>query len=130
MAIGFNKIFLAGNLGSDPQSFDVKGGESKMVKLSLAQNSYRGKGEEHTNWFRVTVFGKQAEMCMKYLKKGSAVLVEGEAQVKKYTDKEGNVRDGFDIVVGYNGGIKFLPGGSGPKSAEENKATDNSDVPF
>ncbi len=128
MAIGFNKIMLAGNLGSDPQTFDVKGGDSKMAKFSLAVNSHRGKGEDVTNWFRVVVFGKQAEMCAKYLQKGSAVLVEGQVQTGTYEDKEGNKRDSFDVVVSYGGNVAFLPGGSAPKGKEKNSA--NEEIPF
>lgn len=129
MAIGLNKIFLAGNLGSDPQTFDIRGGESKMAKFSLAVNEHRSKGDEHTNWFRVSVFGKQAEMCAKYLKKGSPVLVEGLVHVGKYTDKEGNERQSFDVQVGYNGTVKFLPGNRPEKSATEVAGTDE-DIPF
>lgn len=129
MTIGLNKIFLAGNLGSDPQSFEIKGGESKMAKFSLAVNERRGDGEEATNWFRVSVFGKQAEACIKYLSKGSPVLVEGTVRVSKYKDKEGNEREGFDVTVGYNGNVQFLPGG-GSKTSGTAGGAGNDEVPF
>lgn len=77
---GINKVILLGTLGNDPQAYTSRDGKSYSA-LSIATNkkwkSQTGSTEEKTDWHRVTVWGKQGELCRKYLSKGSRVYVEG-----------------------------------------------------
>lgn len=94
---GLNKVMLIGNLGDAP---DPKNG---ACQLRLATNeSYtdkNGERQERTEWHRVVVFGKRAEVCAKYLAKGSRVFVEGRVQTRSYDDKDGNKRYMTEIVA-------------------------------
>ncbi len=87
-----NKVILVGNLGKDPEMRTLPSGEA-VANLSIATtDKYKDKaGEkvEQTEWHRVSFFGRTAEVCGEYLKKGSQVYVEGSIRTKKYTDKEG-----------------------------------------
>ena len=103
-----NKVILLGNIGHDPElRFTGKG--NPVLSLSLATSrdikSEEGVWREETQWHRATVWGKRAETCSKYLRKGSRVFVEGEIQSKKWTDKEGNPRFSTEVMVE---DIKFL----------------------
>ena len=87
-----NKIILIGNLGKDPELKQLSSGET-VANLSLATtDSWKDKDgtkQEKTEWHRVSFFGRQAEVCGQYLKKGSQIFVEGSIRTKKYTDKDG-----------------------------------------
>ncbi len=97
-----NKIFLLGNIGNDPElRYTPKG--QPIATLSLATNretkNSEGEVRKDTYWHRVKVWGKQGEICTKYLCKGSRILVEGELQMNSWTDKEGNPRKTAEIVA-------------------------------
>lgn len=85
-----NKALLFGNVGGDP---DVKKiGENKVAKFSLATNkTYTKDGEKvtETAWHNIVFWGKSAELCEKYLKKGSSLIVEGEIRYRSYENKDG-----------------------------------------
>jgi len=87
-----NKVILVGNLGKDPELRHLPSGET-VANLSLATtDSWKDKDgikQESTEWHRVSFFGRQAEVCGQYLKKGSQIFVEGSIRTKKYTDKDG-----------------------------------------
>ena len=87
-----NKVILVGNLGRDPEMRYLPSGEA-VANLAIATtNKFKNKqGEmvEQTEWHRVSFFGRTAEVCGQYLKKGSQVYVEGSIRTRKYTDKEG-----------------------------------------
>ncbi len=97
-----NKVTLIGNLGSDPEvkTFDK---DKKMAKLSLATNeTYKNqKGEKitETSWHNLIIWGKQAEFCEKYLKKGTEIVAEGKLVNRNYNDKEGIKRYVTEIQV-------------------------------
>lgn len=97
-----NNVRLIGNLGMNPELKETVNGK-KLTKFSLATNdSYRDdKGNEvkETQWHNLIVWGKQAEIAGKYLKKGSEVAVEGKLVNRSYTDKEGIKRYVSEIVV-------------------------------
>ncbi len=97
-----NKVQLVGNLGMNPEVVNFDSGKS-MAKFSLAtSSSYKNKaGEkiEDTQWHRIVVWGKSAEIAEKYLKKGSKVMVEGKLSNRSYEDKEGNKRFSTEIVA-------------------------------
>ncbi len=88
-----NKATIIGNLGRDPEIRAMQSGESAAT-LAIATtekwvDKTTGEKREATEWHRVTFFGKLAEICGQYLKKGSSVYVEGKITTKKYTDKDG-----------------------------------------
>lgn len=87
-----NKIILVGNLGRDPEMRYLPSGEA-VANLAIATtDSYKdkqGQKVEHTEWHRVSFFGRLGEVCGEYLKKGSQVYIEGSIRTRKYTDKEG-----------------------------------------
>lgn len=87
-----NKVILVGNLGRDPEMRYLPSGEA-VANLAIATtDKYKdktGQMVEQTEWHRVSFFGRTAEVCGQYLKKGSQVYVEGSIRTRKYTDKEG-----------------------------------------
>ena len=94
MARGINKVILIGNLGQDPE-FRSTGSGQPIASFSLATSeSWKDKtsGEriERTEWHRIAVWGRLAEVCRDYLHKGSKVYVEGRLQTRKWQDKDGN----------------------------------------
>ncbi len=97
-----NKVTLIGNLGNDPEikTFDK---DKKMAKLSLATNeTYKNqKGEKvtETSWHNLIIWGKQADFCEKYLKKGAEIVAEGKLVNRNYSDKEGIKRYVTEIQV-------------------------------
>jgi len=97
-----NSIRLIGNLGQNPEVKETTNGK-KLAKFSIATNeSYRdenGKEVKETMWHNLTVWGKQADIAAKYLKKGSEVAIEGKLSNRNYTDKEGVKRYVTEIIV-------------------------------
>ena len=87
-----NKVILVGNLGRDPEVRRMPSGDA-MVNLSIATtDTWKDKGgerQEKTEWHRVVMFGRVAEVAGEYLKKGSQAYFEGRLQTRKWTDKEG-----------------------------------------
>jgi single-strand DNA-binding protein len=97
-----NKVILLGHLGQNPDLRYTTNGEA-VVNLSLATSEHwkdRATGEkrEATEWHRIGVFGKPAEIAAQYLSKGSQIYVEGKIRSKKYTDKNGIERVAFEII--------------------------------
>ncbi|WOS36544.1 Single-stranded DNA-binding protein [Oligella urethralis] len=96
-----NKVILVGRLGADPEARATPTG-LQVCNLSIATNhvSYDrdGKKNESTEWHRVVFFGRQAEVCEQYLRKGSQVYVEGRLRTNKYTDRDGIERYATEVV--------------------------------
>jgi single-strand DNA-binding protein len=90
-----NKVILIGNLGRDPEMRYMPSGDA-VANFSIATTEKwkdkSGEMQEQTEWHRIAFFGRQAEICGEYLRKGSAVYVEGRLQTRKWTDKDGNER--------------------------------------
>ena len=102
MAKGVNRVTLIGYLGHDPESKVSQSG-GVVVKLSVATN-YSVKGAdgqwtEETEWHRVIVFGRSAEYCRDYLRKGSQVYINGRLQTRKYQDQQGQERTITEVVA-------------------------------
>lgn len=120
MNAAVNKIILVGNLGSDPELRHTQKGNA-VLNLSLATSrgvrGSAGDWKEETSWHRVTVWGKRAEICAKYLKKGNRVYVEGILKPATWVDKEGITHKSAEITVEE---IKFLGGKSLVNRLEEN----------
>ena len=97
-----NKVQLIGNLGLDPEIKNLDGGK-KLAKMSIATNeTYKNnKGEKvtETQWHNLIAWGKTAEICEKFLKKGSEIAVEGKLVNRNYTDKEGIKRYVTEIEI-------------------------------
>ena len=95
-----NKVFISGNLGSQPEPKQTKSGMA-VTNLSVATNERKqdknGEWVDHTEWHQVTVFGGQATNCAKWLTKGSKVLVEGKLRTREWTDANGNKRKTTEI---------------------------------
>lgn len=103
-----NKVILVGRLGRDPEGRSTSGG-SKVVRLSLATEEQwtdqRGERQKKTEWHRVSVFGKPADNCERYLQKGSQVYVEGRIQTQEWQDKTGAKRTSTEVIAS---NVKFL----------------------
>lgn len=97
-----NKVILVGNLGRDPEVRYAQSGTA-VANFSVATNevwnSREGKREERTEWHRVVVFGKLADICGQYLTKGKQVYIEGRLQTRNWEDREGNKRSTTEIVA-------------------------------
>ena len=97
-----NKVILVGNLGRDPEVRYMPSGDA-MASLSIATtDTWKDKGgekQERTEWHRVVMFGKQAEIAGEYLKKGSQVYIEGRLQTRKWTDKSNIERYTTEIIA-------------------------------
>lgn len=96
------KLSLIGNLGSDPEMRYSSGG-SAFLRFNVAGNyrsrSEAGAWEDSTEWVRVTVFGQRAEALQNLIRKGTRVYVEGRLEARPWTDQQGNVRAGLEIVA-------------------------------
>ncbi|MFC0179673.1 single-stranded DNA-binding protein [Thorsellia kenyensis] len=115
---GVNKVILLGNLGADPE-VRFMANNDPVATLSLAtsetwRDKNTGENREKTEWHRVVVFGKLAEIAQQYLKKGSQVYVEGQLQTRKWQDQQGVERYTTEIVIsGYNGTMQMVGGRPG-----------------
>ena len=102
MARGVNKVILVGNLGGDPEVRYTQGG-SAVTTLSVATTeSWKDKAggvQERTEWHRVKLFGRLAEIAGEYLKKGRQVYIEGSLRTDKYTDKSGIERYTTEVIA-------------------------------
>jgi single-strand DNA-binding protein len=97
-----NKVILVGRLGRDPETRYTGSGQA-VANFSLATDeTYKdrnGERQKRTEWHKIVVWGKQAEIAQQYLKKGSLVFIEGRIQSREWQDKEGQKRTSFEIVA-------------------------------
>ncbi len=111
--MSFNKIIVVGNLGRDPELRYTPQGTA-VCSFTMATNERRkgqaGEPQDVTTWFRVTVWGKQAETVSKYLTKGRNVYVEGRLHVGEWSDKEGKQRYTLEVNAT---DVRFIDGGQG-----------------
>ena len=132
MARGINKVILVGNLGQDPETRYMPSGGA-VTNFTVATNEswkdkQSGEQKERTEWHKVAMFGRLAEIAAEYLRKGSQVYVEGRLQTRKWQDRDGNDRWTTEIVAnemqmlggrgggGGGGGFGGSSGGSGSRS--------------
>ena len=114
--MSFNKITIVGNLGKDPELRYTPQGNA-VCNISVATNEKRrdktGDLQDITTWFRITLWGKQAENASKFLTKGSPVYVEGRLKVEEWSDRDGKTRYTLDVqatdmqFLGNNRGDEF-----------------------
>jgi single-strand DNA-binding protein len=119
MARGVNKVILVGNCGADPETrYGANGTPITTLRLATSE-SWKDKntGElvEKTEWHRVKLFGRTAEIASEYLRKGKQVYIEGKLRTEKYTDKDGVERYSTDVI----GDELQLLGGAGGASQGE-----------
>lgn len=100
--MSFNKITIVGYLGRDPELRYTPQGTA-VCKMSVATTERRknvaGQSEEHTTWFRVTVWGRQGELANEYLGRGRQVYIEGRLRLEEYTDRDGNTRVSPEVTA-------------------------------
>jgi single-strand DNA-binding protein len=143
-----NKVILVGNVGRDPELRYTQGGQP-VASFSIATNERfkdkDGNWKDRTEWHRIVAWGRLAEICGEYLRKGRQVYVEGRIQTRDWEDKEGNKRQTTEIVIlgmqmlgqrgeggGSMGGEDRGPRGGGSMGADEPMPQGGSDdeIPF
>ncbi len=147
-----NKVILVGNLGADPEMRYLPSGEAVANIRIATTDTWKdkdGNKQEATEWHRISFFGRQAEVCGQYLKKGSQIYVEGSIRTRKWQDKEGQDRYSTEIkgdrmqMLGGRQGMSDAPpressggGGGGnrpaaaPQPAGGNFNDFEDDIPF
>lgn len=114
---GINKVIIVGNLGQDPEVRYTPNGKA-IANLSIATSEswkdQQGQMQERTEWHRVAMFGKLAEVAGEYLRKGSQVYIEGKLQTRKWQDQNGQDKYTTEVVVdGFDGKMQMLGGRAG-----------------
>ena len=103
MSRGINKVILVGNLGADPETkYGPSGDAITNLRIATSESwtdKNTGQKQERTEWHRVVVFKKLAEICAEYLRKGSQVYIEGSLRTRKWQDKEGRDQYTTEIVA-------------------------------
>jgi single-strand DNA-binding protein len=114
---GVNKVIIVGRLGTDPEVKTVTGGQ-QVARLSVATSENwtdkQGQKQERTEWHRVVVWGKLADLCGKYLSKGRQVYLEGRLQTRSWEDQQGVKKYTTEIVAST---IQFLSGAAGANAS-------------
>lgn len=158
-SVGVNKVFLIGRLGTDPEVRYTSNGGA-VANFNVATNESwtdkAGQKQEKTEWHRIVVWGKLAELCGQYLSKGRQIFVEGKLQTRDWQDKEGQKRYTTEIVAqsvqflggpgdragagaGAGSGTEFAPQGAGGGGSDfephhmsggEAKSFSDDEVPF
>ena len=142
---GVNKAIVVGNLGNDPEIRYAANG-SAIASISVAtserwKDKNSGEQQERTEWHRIKLFGRQAELAGEYLKKGSQVYIEGRIQTSTYQDKDGNDRWSTEIVAremtflggrgGSGGGDSQSASSASPPQRDSGPSGDfDDDIPF
>ncbi len=134
-----NKVILVGRLGRDPETRYTSSGQAVCNFTLATDESFRdrsGERQKRTEWHRIVLWGKLAEIAQQYLKKGALVYLEGRIQTRQWDDRDGNKRTTTEIVAS---GMRML-GVRGETAAEvEASATDqeasspeisDEDIPF
>lgn len=98
-----NKFWLLGNLTKDPKKVELPNNDTKLCTFTVASD--RGRGVNGTDFFNISVFGKFAEVCAKYLKKGSRVNLWGEIRSRSFENAEGTKLTAYDV---YTTEVHFL----------------------
>lgn len=146
MARGINKVIVVGNLGNDPDTRYMPSGGA-VTNLSVAtseqwKDKQSGEQKERTEWHKIAMFGRLAEIAAEYLRKGSQVYIEGKLRTRKWQDRDGNDRytteiiaDEMQMLGGRGGGSGSAPmrDDRGPSSAPPPQSSPDDfddDIPF
>jgi len=124
-----SKVILVGNLGSDPEMRYTPNGKA-VTSFSVATNrrytTSAGESREETDWFRISVWGKQAEQCNQFLSKGKQVYIEGRLHARSWEGQNGQMRTSLEVTAER---IIFL-GRRTPASLPEEGELEPEDLPF
>lgn len=141
MARGINKVILIGHLGADPEVRSMPNGTA-VATINVAtgetwKDKQTGEKQERTEWHRVVIFQRLAEIVRDFLKKGSQVYIEGRLQTRKWQDKNGQERFTTEIVandlqmLGSNNNVtQSVPAYNSSEAITKQEATDEYDIPF
>lgn len=144
-----NKAILVGRLGRDPETRYTSGGQAVCNFTMATDETYKdraGERQKRTEWHRIVVWGKQAEIAQQYLRKGSLIFLEGRIQTRQWDDREGQKRTTVEIVAnnfrmlggrgdsaasGASGGgeVDLHPAAAGPEEPPSPEVSDE-DIPF
>jgi len=138
--MSFNKIILVGNLGRDPELRYTPQG-TPVCSFTLATNERRkdkaGEMQDVTTWFRVTLWGRQAETASQYLTKGRPVYVEGRLRVEEWTDRDGKARHTLEVhatdmqfIGGARNEESSVPRGASEPGLPPSETAEDDDIPF
>lgn len=135
-----NKVMLIGNLGRDPESRELQSGMATNFSIATTRRYRSGSGEvvSETEWHNISMFGKLAEIAAQYLKKGSAVYIEGRIRSRKYQSKDGTEKTAYEIIADQmqmlssrnDEGEAEKPAAPKAKPAASSTADTDADVPF
>ncbi|EAO9157870.1 single-stranded DNA-binding protein [Salmonella enterica] len=119
---GVNRVTIVGNLGQDPD-VRILPDNSKVANFTVAtseswQDKNSGEKREETEWHRIVIFGKLAEIAEKYLMKGTQVYIEGSMKTRKWTDNNNVERYTTEVVIRFSGTLQILSGGRRPDTGE------------
>ncbi len=122
MARGINKVIIVGNLGADPETRYMPSG-SAVTNLSIAtseqwKDKQTGEQKERTEWHKVAMFNRLAEIAAEYLRKGSQVYIEGKLRTRKWQDRDGNDRWTTEVIADEMQMLGGRGGGSAPMSSD------------
>lgn len=119
---GVNKVILVGNLGQDPDvKFFDNGGQKTSFSIATSESwkDQSGQMQEKTEWHQICAFGKLAEICGEYLKKGAQVYIEGKLQTRKWQDSDGNDRYTTEVVLDPYRGVMQMLGSKNQEQQQE-----------
>ena len=133
MARGINKVILVGNLGADPETRYMPSG-SAVTNLSVAtseswKDKQTGEQKDRTEWHKVAMFNRLAEIAAEYLRKGSQVYIEGKLRTRKWQDRDGNDRWTTEIIADEMQMLGGRGGGSAPMSSGQGSAPSSAPPP-
>lgn len=124
--MGINKVMLLGNLGKDPE-MRYTPQQMAVAQFSLATGERKkdqsGQWVDHTEWHNIVVFGKTAENCARFLKKGRQAFIEGRIRTRKWQDKEGKDRYTTEILAD---NVQFVGGAKGEGSSDVEYSSESS----
>ena len=141
--MSFNKIILVGNLGRDPElRYTAQG--TPVCSFSMATNERRkdrnGEMQDHTTWFRITLWNRLAETASQYLQKGKQVYIEGRLRVEEYVDRDGKPRHSLEVhatdmqFIGSRGDDmpveRAASAGASPGGPSDQADLSDDDIPF
>jgi single-strand DNA-binding protein len=127
-----NKVFIIGNLGSDPNIRYLPSGKPTASFRVAANRRYKIEGQvkEETEWFSVVAYGRLAEICSEYLRKGRPVFVEGRIKTRNWTDADGAVHYRTEVIAETMQLIGPRQNGGQPHDHEAAEPPDLPDEPF
>ncbi len=127
---GVNKVIVLGRLGSDPETKNISSGNTVCtfsLATSEAWKDKNGEKQEKTEWHRIVVWGKLAEICGKYLTKGRQTFVEGRLQTRSWEDQQGNKKYTTEVVAT---NVQFIGSSTQASSSADPNNPSANDNPF